>query len=262
MLRQNYQYVNKKLTEFGGLVKLTAEKQSRPNICITTEGLVCKVNSQSMKISKLFSFMVPKNSMFFDLFAEDTTNLVEQAKVLHQMFQLTDQEQISGCIRQIRDFEHKGDEITHQIFMELSENFITPFDREDIHALTTSIDDIADFINGCASRIQLYNVKQFSKTMELMSEVLLKQVIEIDAAIKDMKSMKNVQRVREAIVRINSLENHADDLFDEAIARLFAEAVDPLELIKTKEVLSSLETATDKCEDVANVLESILVKNS
>ena len=95
-----------------------------------------------------------------------------------------------------------------------------------------------------------------------MSEVLLKQVIEIDAAIKDMKSMKNVQRVREAIVRINSLENHADDLFDEAIARLFAEAVDPLELIKTKEVLSSLETATDKCEDVANVLESILVKNS
>jgi hypothetical protein len=178
------------------------------------------------------------------------------------MFHLTDQEQIASCIRQIRDFEQKGDDITHQIFMELSDNFITPFDREDIHALTTSIDDIADYINGCATRIQLYNVKQFSKTMELMSEVLLKQVIEIDAAIRDMRSMKNVQRVREAIIRINSLENHADDLFDEAIARLFAEASDPLELIKTKEVLSSLEIATDKCEDVANVLESILVKNS
>jgi uncharacterized protein Yka (UPF0111/DUF47 family) len=90
----------------------------------------------------------------------------------------------------------------------------------------------------------------------------LKQVIEIDAAIHDMRSMKNVQRVRESIIRINSLENHADDLFDESIARLFAEASDPLELIKTKEVLSSMEIATDKCEDVANVLESILVKNS
>lgn len=215
-----------------------------------------------MKISNLFSFMIPKNAMFFDLFAEDTTNLVEQAKVFHQMFQMRDQEQVAAAIRTIRDLEHKGDEITHRIFMELSENFITPFDREDIHSLATSIDDIADFINGCASRIQLYNVKEFSKTMELMSEVLLKQVMEIDVAVRDMRQMKNAQRVREAIVRINSLENHADDLFDDSIARLFAEAADPLELIKTKEVLSSLETATDKCEDVANVLESILVKNS
>jgi predicted phosphate transport protein (TIGR00153 family) len=215
-----------------------------------------------MNLKSLFSFMMPKNALFFDLFSEDTSNLVAQAKVFNQMFQLTDPEEIAKSIRQIRDFEQKGDDITHQIFMELSDNFITPFDREDIHALATSIDDIADFINGCATRIQLYNVKQFSKTMELMSEVLLKQVIEIDAAIHDMRSMKNVQRVRESIVRINSLENHADDLFDESIARLFAEASDPLELIKTKEVLSSLETATDKCEDVANVLESILVKNS
>ncbi len=215
-----------------------------------------------MKLKSLFSFMVPKNALFFDLFAEDTSNLVAQARVFNQMFQLTDPDQIATCISQIRDFEQKGDDITHQIFMELSENFITPFDREDIHALTTSIDDIADYINGCATRIQLYNVKQFSKTMELMSEVLLKQVIEIDAAIHDMRSMKNVQRVREAIIRINSLENQADDLFDESIARLFAEASDPLELIKTKEVLSSMEIATDKCEDVANVLESILVKNS
>jgi len=215
-----------------------------------------------MKISDIFSFMVRKNSLFFDLFAEDTANLLVQAKVFHQMFQLTDQDQIMKCVREIKDLEQKGDEITHQIFMELSDNFITPFDREDIHALATSIDDIADNINGCASRIQLYNVREFSKTMELMSEVLLKQVVEIDAALKDMQNMKNEKRVREAIVRINSLENHADDLFEESIARLFAEASDPLELIKVKDVLSSIETATDKCEDVSNVLESILVKNS
>jgi uncharacterized protein Yka (UPF0111/DUF47 family) len=98
--------------------------------------------------------------------------------------------------------------------------------------------------------------------MELMSEVLMKQVMEIDSAIRDLRNMRNAQRVRDAIVRINSLENHADDIFDEAIARLFAEQDNALVLMKQKEVLSGLETATDKCEDVANVLESILVKNS
>jgi predicted phosphate transport protein (TIGR00153 family) len=215
-----------------------------------------------MKISSLFSFMVSKNGLFFDLFAEDTANLVEQAKKFNQMFSASDKNELTHIIREIRDLEQKGDEVTHRIFLELADNFITPFDREDIHALAASIDDIADYINGCASRIQLYGVTEFSKPMEMMSEVLMKQVLEIDAAIRDLRNMRNAQRVRDAIVRINSLENHADDIFDEAIARLFSEQDNPMDLIKLKEVLSSLETATDKCEDVANVLESILVKNS
>ena len=215
-----------------------------------------------MKLSSLFSFMVPKNGLFFDLFAEDTANLVDQAKKFNQLFLTTDKNELNAIIRDIREYEHKGDEMTHKIFLELADNFITPFDREDIHALATSIDDIADYINGCASRIQLYGVTEFSKSMELMSEVLLKQVMEIDKAIRDLRNMRNAQRVRDAIVRINSLENHADDIFDEAIARLFSEQENAMVLIKQKEVLSSLETATDKCEDVANVLESILVKNS
>jgi predicted phosphate transport protein (TIGR00153 family) len=215
-----------------------------------------------MKFSSLFSFIVPKNALFFDLFAEDTANLVDQAKKFNQLFAVSDKNEIAEIIRDIRDFEHKGDEFTHKIFLELSANFITPFDREDIHALATSIDEIADYINACASRINLYGVKEFSKPMEMMSEVLLKQVMEIDTAVRDLKNMRNVQRVRDAIVRINSLENHADDIFDEAIARLFSEQDNAMVLIKQKEILSSLEIATDKCEDVANVLESILVKNS
>ncbi len=215
-----------------------------------------------MKFANLFSFMIPKNALFFDLFAQDTANLVEQAKVFSELFRTTDKEKQQDIIRKVRELENKGDEITHTIFLELGSNFITPFDREDIHSLATSIDDIADYVHGTAARIQLYNVKTFTKTMELMTEVLLKQVTEIDTALKDLRHMRNRERVRDAIVRINSLENHADDLFDEAIARLFAESTDALELIKMKEVLSNLETATDKCEDVANVLESILVKNS
>ncbi|MBL7942405.1 MAG: DUF47 domain-containing protein [Flavobacteriales bacterium] len=215
-----------------------------------------------MKLSNVFSFMIPKNALFFDLFAEDTANLVEQAKVFTEIFKTSDKEKQQDIIRKVRELENKGDEITHKIFLELSSNFITPFDREDIHSLATSLDDIADYVQGTASRIQLYNVESFTKTMELISEVLVKQVTEIDTALKDLRHMRNRQRVRDAIVRINSLENHADDLFDEAIARLFADSTPALELIKMKEVLSNLETATDKCEDVANVLESILVKNS
>lgn len=215
-----------------------------------------------MKISNLFSFLAPKSTLFFDLFAQDTANLVEQARVFHTLFKATDKQQVQNIIREVRELEKKGDEITHQIFIELSSNFITPFDREDIHALAGSIDDIADYINGSAIRIELYGVEKFTKTMELMSEVLIQQVEEIDVAVRDLKNMRNAQRVRDAIVRINSLENHADDLFDEAIARLFADDTPAIELIKIKEVLSNLETATDKCEDVANVLESILVKNS
>ncbi|MFY7972333.1 MAG: DUF47 domain-containing protein [Flavobacteriales bacterium] len=215
-----------------------------------------------MKLSGIFSFLVPKSALFFDLFAEDTANLVEQAKVFNSIFKTNDKQEISNIIRKVKELESKGDEITHKIFLELSANFITPFDREDIHALATSIDDIADYINGSASRIELYGVENFLKTMELLSEVLIKQTEEIDAAVRDLKNMRNAQRVRDAIVRINSLENHADDLFDQAIARLFSESNNPIEVIKLKEVLSNLETATDKCEDVANVLESILVKNS
>lgn len=215
-----------------------------------------------MGLSNLFSFLVPKNGLFFDLFAEDTANLLEQANEFNKLFSTHDKQEQLSIIRRVKDLENRGDEITHKIFLELSANFITPFDREDIHELATCIDDIADYIQGTASRIELYQVDEFSKTMELLSEVLVKQVAEVDAAVKDMRNMRNAARVRDAIVRINSLENHADDLFDEAIARLFAEEVPALELIKMKEVLSNLETATDKCEDVANVLESILVKNS
>jgi len=218
--------------------------------------------TDTMKLSSLFSFMVSKNALFFDLFARDTANLVEQSKRFNQIFSTSDKNEWNNIIQDIKKLEEKGDEITHQIFLELADNFITPFDREDIHALAASIDDIADNINGCASRIQLYGVNEFSKSMELMSEVLLKQVMEIDTAIRDLRNMRNAQRVKDAIVRINSLENHADDIFDEAIARLFSEQDNAMLLIKQKEVLSSLETATDKCEDVANVLESILVKNS
>ncbi len=210
----------------------------------------------------LFSMFAPKSGKFFDSFARATTNLVAMSAKLKELLDARDENARESVVREIHDLEHIGDEITHQIFTELSENFITPFDREDIHYLATSLDDVADYINGTSSRISLYRLTEIDQVMHSLSSVLHRQTLEIDIAIQSLRNMKNAQRVREAIVHINDLENEADSIFDLAIARLFSEETNAIEMIKKKEILSVLETATDKCEDVANAMESILVKNS
>jgi hypothetical protein len=215
-----------------------------------------------MRLNAILSFLVPKNNLFFDLFAEDTANLVKQSNCFHKLFSAKTPEEVTSIIEEVRHFEHVGDDITHRIFTELSANFITPFDREDIHYLASSIDDIADYINGSASRIHLYNVTEFTEPMRRLSEVIMRQAEEIHTAVSNLKGAKNHAKIREAIIKINSLENQADDIFDIAIASLFANESDTKKLIKEKEILSALETATDKCEDVSHALESILVKIS
>lgn len=211
-----------------------------------------------MNLLKMFA---PKSGKFFDAFSKATTNLVAMSEKFKELLE-ADEHSRDAIVRQIHDLEHVGDQITHELFTELSENFITPFDREDIHYLSTSLDDVADFINGTASRISLYQLKEIDQVMHGLSSVLNRQILEIHSAIQNLQNMKNAQRVREAIIRINDLENEADGIFDLAIARLFSEETNAIEMIKKKEILSVLETATDKCEDVANAIESILVKNS
>ena len=216
---------------------------------------------KSLMRMNLFKMFAPKSGDFFDSFAQSTRNLVAMSQKFKELLDAKEGER-DGLVREIHDLEHVGDQITHNLFIQLSENFITPFDREDIHYLATSLDDVADFINGTASRISLYQLKEIDQVMHGLASVLSRQVVEIDSAIQNLRNMKNAQRVREAIVRINDLENEADSIFDLAIARLFSEETNAIEMIKKKEILSVLETATDKCEDVANAIESILVKNS
>ena len=209
----------------------------------------------------LFKMFAPKSGNFFESFAQSTRNLVAMAQKFKDLLDANEHDR-EAIVREIHDLEHIGDQITHNLFVELSENFITPFDREDIHYLATSLDDVADFINGTASRISLYQLKEIDQVMHGLASVLSRQIMEIDSAIQSLQNMKNAQRVREAIIRINDLENEADSIFDLAIARLFSEETNAIEMIKKKEILQVLETATDKCEDVANAIESILVKNS
>jgi predicted phosphate transport protein (TIGR00153 family) len=214
-----------------------------------------------MEISRIFSFLVPKDKNFFKLFAQSSNNLVEISKTFSEMVN-SPYERRQELIKRIGDLEHVGDEITHQIFTELSTNFITPFDREDISYLASSLDDIVDYIDGSAKRLNTYRIEETSPAMKKLSEIIENSAKEIDIAVSNMKDMGNSVRVREAIVRINSLENHADDVFDTAIADLFDNEKDAIKIMKIKEILSNMETATDKCEDVANVIETIIVKNS
>ncbi len=214
-----------------------------------------------MALGKIFSFLVPKDKNFFKLFSQASDNLVEISKVFSEMANAP-REKRQELLKKISDLEHVGDEITHQIFTELSTNFITPFDREDISYLASSLDDIVDYIDGSAKRIDTYRIEEITPAMKKLCEIIEHSAKEIHIAVSNMKDMSNAVRIREAIVRINSLENHADDVFDTAIADLFDNEKDAIKIMKMKEILSNMETATDKCEDVANVIETIIVKNS
>jgi len=215
-----------------------------------------------MGLNGIFQYFVPKDRKFFPLFEQASANVIKLGEALIDFVNTNDEDHRKEVGKLIEDLEHRGDEITHQIFLELGKNFITPFDREDIHALASAIDDIADFIHGSASRMMLYKVNEMTPPIKKLAELILQGCHDVHKAVGELKNLKNIRLITDSCVRINSMENQADYIFDRAVGELFEHEKDAIVLIKYKEVLSALETATDKCEDVANVMESILVKNA
>ncbi|WDF68872.1 DUF47 family protein [Sphingobacterium oryzagri] len=215
-----------------------------------------------MSLNSIFQYFVPKDKKFFPLFEQAGANLIEMAKLLQETVYSTDLAKRTDLNKKLEDLEHKGDNITHQIHLELGKNFITPFDREDIHALASSLDDVADFIHGASNRMELYKVATPSQAMKEITDLIVEATEHVATAVNELKDLKNIRNITDSCVRINSVENKADYIFDKAVGELFEFEKDAITLIKTKEVLSAMEDATDKCEDVANVLESILVKNA
>lgn len=215
-----------------------------------------------MSLNSIFQYLVPKDRKFIPLLESASSNLVDVSKVLYDMLTTSDPVRRTEMIRQIEKLEHKGDEITHTIFNELAATFITPFDREDIQYLASGLDDILDYIHGSAKRIELYKIDPIHPAMVKLAELIVQASQEINNAVGGLRSMRNIPRIRESMVKVNSIENHADDLFDNAVARLFEDEKNAVEIIKLKEVLSALETATDKCEDVVNTIETIIVKQA
>lgn len=210
----------------------------------------------------IFQFFQPKDRKFFPLFERSAANVTATSKMLVELVTTSSPERRKEIFREIERLEHVGDEITHETFNELSKNFITPFDREDIHDLVAAIDDIVDFIHGAAKRIELYKVETMTPAIIKLSELIQQSAEELEIAVSELKNMRNISKIKESCVRINSIENHADDIFDMAIAKLFEEEKNAVEVIKMKDILAVLEIATDKAEDAANIISTILVKNA
>jgi predicted phosphate transport protein (TIGR00153 family) len=214
-----------------------------------------------MSINSIFQFLVPKDKKFFPLFEEASANLVQLASILHEAVNLPLKER-DELFTKIDELEQKGEDLTRLTNLELSKNFITPFDREDIHSLITSIDNVANYLQGASSRMKLYQVDKITKSIRKLTEINLEACQNIDNAVRELRDLKKMKNITSACAKINKLEAKSDDVYNKAVADLFENENDAKNIIKYKEVLSVLESAADKCKGVASVLESISVKNS
>jgi uncharacterized protein len=211
-------------------------------------------------INSFMKLFLPKDRIFYKLFEEVSVTSLEMAKLLKKMVSEPSYDEREKYLREIEDLEHKNDDVTHKIFTELSRNFITPFDREDIHYLASAMDDVADYIFASAKKINFYRVDPLHESFSKMADLIVQGCDSINKAVIELKDMKNMRQITDALVRVNSIENQADDIFDLSIERLFATEPDAKEVIKKREIYQVMEIATDKCEDAANVIESIIVK--
>jgi len=207
------------------------------------------------------SYFLPKDKVFYNLFEEASDNLQSISEKLIQVVHEPDYNKREVLIKEMHDIEHQNDDVTHRIFVELGRNFITPFDREDIHALASALDDIADYIFSAGKKINFYKIDPIQdQGIQKTAEAIGEAVVAVKQAVKELRNLKNTQKIIECVIKINSIENSADDIFDMSIERLFESDVDAKELIKRREIYQVMETATDKCEDAGNVIESIVVK--
>lgn len=213
-----------------------------------------------MNINNIIRIFLPKDKVFYDIFENIAGNLKDMGSTLRKAMNETDTAKRISLLKTLEDGEHRNDEYTHQIFIELSKNFITPFDREDIHYLATSLDDIADYMYASSKKILNYNVTETDEFMKELAETNHKSIKALSDAILKLRSMKNVSQIKQDCVLINSLENTADDILDRAIIQLFSSDKSPVDIIKLKDVYEDMEMISDKCEDASNVIESIIIK--
>ncbi len=214
-----------------------------------------------MAFGSFLKIFMPKDKVFYTMFEEVTGNLKQMSEAFISALSQSDRAERDRLLRSLEDWEHKNDEVTHRIFIELGQNFITPFDREDIHTLTTSLDDVADYMWGSAKRILNYQIDEIDETMREFAAIIDKCIASLHRAVHELRDMKEIRAITDACVAINKLENDADDVFDKATVMLFSSHnISAVELVKRKDLYQELEIVTDKCEDAANVIESIIIK--
>jgi uncharacterized protein Yka (UPF0111/DUF47 family) len=205
-----------------------------------------------MALKDILNFFSPKDKTFFPLFDQATHKLTKLSEFLHEATNATKEE------REV----YFNEQISHTMNLELSKNFITPFDREDIHALMSAIEDVSSNLQEASNRIRMYQVEKISKSIRKITEINLEACQLITESVKELKEMKDFKNVFECVKKINKLDRKSDSVFEKAISDIFENETDVKNIIKYKEVLASLDKATDKCKSVARVLEAVAVKHS
>ena len=213
-----------------------------------------------MATNSFLKIFMPKNRVFFELFEKVADNVAKMGVILKDIVAEADFDKRASLISQVEDLEHANDELTHSVFTELGRNFITPFDREDIHLLATALDDVADYIYASAKKINFYKVNPNDVGIQKMADLIEQASEQVKNAVVELRNMKNMRLITDALVKVNSIENQADDIFDMSIDRLFETEPDAKEVIKKREIYQVMEIVTDKCEDAGNVIESIIIK--
>ena len=203
---------------------------------------------------------IPREEKFFDLFQASAENMVKAAQNLKEM--VTEWEHVEGKVAEITELEHKGDTITHEIMSRLNRTFVTPFDREDIAQMAHSLDDVTDFIHSAADSMLLYKVARPGERAKELADIILQGTEEIEKVLPQLKKRIILSSVLKRCVEINRLENLADRVYRSAIAELFDDSTDMAHIIKWREIYSHMESATDRCEDVADVLEGVAIKHA
>ncbi|MBI4187784.1 MAG: DUF47 domain-containing protein [Chloroflexi bacterium] len=205
-------------------------------------------------------FFIPREEKFFELFEGSARNMVKAAQRLKEL--VDNWESVEASVGEITELEHEGDSITHQIMERLNRTFITPLDREDIVLLAHSLDDVTDFIHAAADAMFLYKVGRPNQRAKELTDIIVRSASEIEAAMPQLRRRAQLKQILERCVEINRLENMADRVFRSAIAELFDDTTDIPKIIKWREIYEHMESATDRCEDVANVLEGVALKHA
>ncbi len=210
-----------------------------------------------MSLNSIFQFLVPKDKVFYPLFEQAANKLKVLSETLNEAVNTPNRD---ALLKEVEVLKSEIEAIAQTTRMELSRNFITPFDREDIHLLITAVDEVADNLSDAASRMRLYHIDRITKPLKKLTEANLEACKEVSSAILRLNDNKNLPKIAESCKVLYRVERKADKVFDRAVADIFENESNALDIIRYKEVMTALESATDSCRKVANVLETITVK--
>ena len=206
----------------------------------------------------MFAKLLPREEQYFTLFAQMTSYINDASRTLVEMLSLQNSD-FQEYVQRIKSIEHACDDLTHNVSTRLNQSFITPFDREDIYMMSKALDDVVDLIDAAARSIVMYDIREVTEPARQLAGVLQRMALQLHEVVSILQKPKGVT---ERLIELHRLENEGDDIYQRAVGALFHENRDPLEVIKWKDIYEKLEAAIDRCENVANIIEGVIIKHS